>query len=102
LRVETASAVLLIDEPTPFYSPTDENHFFAWLQSIPAVKNVTGRARGLELIVQRPIDKESLYDLIAVMTRYGVDRRPLRPLCDEQEDDYFRDKGKYWHSAVYG
>jgi hypothetical protein len=56
----------------------------------------------LELIVQRPIDKESLYDLIAVMTRYGVDRRPLRPLCDEQEVDYFRDKGKYWHSAVYG
>jgi hypothetical protein len=56
----------------------------------------------LELIVERPIDKESLRDLIALMTRYDVNRRPLKPLCDEQEDEYFRDGVRYWHSAVYG
>jgi hypothetical protein len=99
---ETAKVVLLIDGPSPFYSQTDEDHFFAWLESITAIKGVTGKGRGLELIVERPIGEESLRDLIALMTRYGVDRRPLKPLCEEQKDEYFRDKRKYWHSAVYG
>jgi hypothetical protein len=102
LIVEATNPVLFIDGPSPFYSQTDEDHFFAWLESIPAIKKVTGRERGLELVVERPIDKESLRDLIALMTRYDVNRRPLKPLCDEQEDEYFRDEGKYWHSAVYG
>jgi hypothetical protein len=93
---------LLINEPLRYYSQADEDHFFAWLQSIPAIEKVTGVGRGLELIVRRPIDKGSLYDLIAVMTRYNLDCRPLKPLCDEQQDEYFRDEGKYWHSAIYG
>lgn len=97
-----ANTVLVIDSPSPFFSQADEDHFFAWLQSVPAIKEVTGRGRSLELIVERPIDKESLRDLIAVLTRYDVDRRPLRPLCDEREDDGFRDESRYWHSAVYG
>jgi hypothetical protein len=98
---ETAQLVLFIDQPSPYYSQTDEDHFFGWLQSIPAIKKVTGIPKGLELIVQRPIDRESLRDLIALMTRYGLDRRPLKPLCDEQPDEYFRREGTYWHSAVY-
>ena len=102
MTAEATNPVLFIDGPNPFYSQTDEDHFFAWLESIPAVKKVTGRGRGLELIVERPIDKESLRDLIALMTRYDVNRRPLRALCDEQEDEYFRDRGRYWRSAVYG
>ena len=99
---ETTNRLIVIDEPSPFYSQTDEDHFFAWLQSIPAIKNVKGVSRGLELVVERPISKEDLYDLIALLTRYAADCRPLKPLCDEQKDEYFRDKGKYWHSAVYG
>jgi hypothetical protein len=99
---EAAELTLLIDQPGTYYSQTDEDHFFEWLQSIPAIKKVKGIQSGLELIVRRPIDKESLRDLIALMTRYGVDRRPLKPLCDEQQDEYFQDKGKYWHTAVYG
>ncbi|MGZ5875665.1 MAG: hypothetical protein ACXWKP_26595 [Bradyrhizobium sp.] len=102
MTVEPTNSVLFIEGPSPFYSRTDEDHFFAWLQSIPAIKRVTGKGRGLELVVERPIDRESLRDLIAVMTRYDLDCRPLRPLCDEQKDEYFRDEGKYWHSAVYG
>ena len=85
-----------------YYSQVDEDHFFAWLQSIPAIKKIKGTRSGLELIVQRPFDKESLRDLIALMTRYNVDCRPLRPLCDEQPDEYFRREGTYWHSAIYG
>ena len=94
--------LLLLENGPYFYSKTDEDHFFAWLQSIPAIKKVTGVGRGLELIVRRQIDRDSLRDLIALLTRYNLDCRPLRPLCDEQQDEYFRGKEKYWHSAVYG
>jgi hypothetical protein len=99
---EAAQSTLLIDRLCSFYSQTDEDHFFAWLQSIPSIKGVKGVGRGLEVIVKRPIDKESLRDLIALMTRYGLDCRPLKPLCDEQPDEYFRTEGKFWYSAVYG
>jgi hypothetical protein len=86
---EAAKSILLIDGPR-FYSQTDEDHFFAWLQSIPEIEKVTGVVRDLELIVRRPMDKESLRDLIALMRRYNLDRAPLKPLCDEQTDEYFR------------
>jgi hypothetical protein len=97
-----APLILLINGPSPYYCQTDEDHFFGWLQSIPAIKAVKGTPSGLELTVQRPIDSDSLRDLIALLTRYSVDCRPLKPLCDEQQDEYFRAKGKYWHAAVYG
>ena len=99
---ETTQFILLIDQPGRYYSQTDEEYFFAWLQSIPVVKKVKGVPSGLELVVQRPVDRESLRDLIALMTRYDVDRRPLKVLCEEQPDEYFRREGTYWHSAVYG
>ena len=102
MRDEATQLVLLIDEPRPYYNQTDEDHFFGWLQSIPAIKKVKGVPSGLELTVQRPIDKESLRNLIALLTRYDVNRRPLKALCDEQKDESFRAKEKYWHAAVYG
>ena len=101
MGVESSNAILFIDSPRPFYSQRDEDHFFAWLQSIPAIKGVTGRGAGLELVVERPVDKDSLRDLIAVMTRYNIDCRPLKPLCDEHPDERFRDEKTYWHSAIY-
>jgi len=93
---------LTIDGPRPFYSPNDEDHFFRWLQSIPGVDDVKGVGGTLQMTVSRPLGRESLQDLIAVLTRYGVDRRPLKPFCDEQPGDYFNHPGRYWHSAVYG
>jgi hypothetical protein len=94
-------SLLTINEPRPFYSQGDEDHFFNWLQSIPEIEKVTGIGRGLEIVVRRPMEKGSLHDLIALMTRYGLDRRPLKPLCEEQPGDYFQSKDAYWYSAVY-
>jgi hypothetical protein len=86
---EVAKSVLLINGPR-FYSQTDEDHFFAWIQSISEIEKVTGVVRDLELIIRRPMDEESLRDLIALMRRYNLDRSPLKPLCDEQQDEYLR------------
>jgi hypothetical protein len=101
VRTELTS-LLTIDGPRLFYSRSDEDHFFGWLQSIPEIEKVTGVGERLEIVVRRPMKKDSLHDLIALMTRYGLDRRPLKPLCDEQPGDYFRDREAHWHSAVYG
>jgi hypothetical protein len=86
---EVARSLLIIRGPR-FYSQTDEDHFFAWLQSISEVEKVTGVVRDLELIVRRPMDEESLRNLIALMRRYDLDRSPLKPLCEEQRDEYLR------------
>ena len=101
MRTELTS-LLTIDGPRAFYSRSDEDHFFGWLQSIPEIEKVTGVGETLEITVRRPMKKDSLHDLIALMTRYDLDRRSLKPLCDEQPGDSFRAPGTYWHSAVYG
>jgi len=94
--------VFLIREPIRFYCPLDEDHFFAWLHDIPAVKGVDGTVAGLELDIEEPIDKTSLYELIGLLTRYDVDRRCLRPLVESNPDPWFRDPGRYWHQSVFG
>lgn len=49
-----------IEGPIPFYSPFDEEHFFSWLNDIPAIETVRGIGTGLELTVRTPIDRTSL------------------------------------------
>ena len=92
---------LTIDEPVPFYSEGDEDNFFNWLQSIPAVRGVSGTAKGLEVFIEEPLDDLSLYELIALMTRYSLDRRCLRPLCERDDKCWFRDKEKYWYQSIF-
>ncbi|WP_316198352.1 MULTISPECIES: hypothetical protein [unclassified Bradyrhizobium] len=97
-----SKSILRIDGPRPFYSQSDEDHFFKWLQSISGIEQVKGVGQALEITIRRPMEKDSLHDLIALLTRYSLDRRPLKSFCDEQPGDYFRDRDKYWHVAVYG
>ena len=94
--------MLLIQEPLRFYCELDEDYFFAWLKAIPAVKDVTGTHNGLELTIDEPIDRTSFYELVGLMTRYELDRRCLRPLCESNPDSWFKDKKNYWHGAVFG
>ena len=93
--------MLLIPEPKLFYCEPDEEHFFAWLKAIPAVKNVKGTPNGLELSLEEPIDQLSFYELIGLMTRYGLDRKCLRVLCEQHRDPWFRDSKNYWYGTVF-
>ena len=93
--------MLLIPEPTPYFCEPDEDHFFAWLQAIPAIKEVVGIPAGLELTIEEPIDKVRFYELVGLFTRYGLDRKCLRSLCEHQSDPWFSDSKNYWHAAVF-
>ena len=93
---------LLIPEPKRFFCEADEEHFFAWLNGIDAVRKVSGSPAGLELTIDVPIDKISFYGLVGLLSRYDLDRACLRPLCSEHPDNWFRDQKNYWHKDVFG
>ncbi|MBC7706263.1 MAG: hypothetical protein H7274_20220 [Rhodoferax sp.] len=93
--------LITIPEPKRFYCASDENHFFSWLQSIPAVKSVNGKQHGLDLIFDVPIDRVSFYELVGLMTRYRLEMRALRPLCEGHTDQWFTDEKNYWYKAIF-
>lgn len=92
---------LVIPEPQLYYCEADERHFFAWLQAIPAITKVVGMPAGLQLDVKTPIDRQSFYELVGLMTRYQLNGSSLRPLCEGNPDPWFADKKNYWYDAVF-
>ena len=94
--------LLAIPEPKSYYCESDEDHFFAWLESIPAIKAAVGTPQGINSTVEEPIDKLSFYELVGLMARYELDRLCLRPLCESQIDPWFKDPKNYWYTSVFG
>jgi hypothetical protein len=96
-----SNMLLRIPEPGRFYCEPDEDHFFAWLQSIAAVKAVVGTPDGLDLTIEMPVDRTSFYELVGLMTRYQLDKASLRPLCVGHPDPWFSDRKNYWYGSVF-
>ena len=94
--------IVLLRGPSIYYCKEDEDHFFQWLGAIPAFQNVRGTPNGLELSVSEPIDRDSLYTLIGLLTRYGVNPRPLAALSHPGLENWFKGKNTYWHQAIFG
>lgn len=93
--------LLTIPEPSRFYCESDEKHFFEWLESIPAITAVVGTVEGLNLTIEEPIDRLSFYELVGLMTRYQLDKKPLRQLCESNTDPWFNDAKNYWYLSVF-
>jgi len=90
-----------IPEPESFYCDGDEDQFFAWLKSLPAVRSIKGGQDGLAIEYVAPIDRLSFYELVGLLSRYQLDLSSLRPLCESQKDSWFSDQNNYWYSAVH-
>lgn len=93
--------IFTINEPRPFFSYLDEKNFFTWLESIPAVKHINGSAKGLEISLATPLNESHIRDLIAIMHRYGIEKKPLQQLCTSENESWFKDKNKYWYQSVF-
>ena len=94
--------LISIDQPEWFYCDSDEESFFAWLQRIVAVKAFVGTPpHGLNLTIEVPIDRTSFYELVGLMTRYQLDKKSLRQLCEGHEDAWFNDAKNYWYASVF-
>jgi hypothetical protein len=92
---------IVIREPAPFFSDSDEDSFFHWLKSIGAVKDFVGGPSGLEVALEDPVEDSSLRELIGLLTRYGLDMKCLRGLRTPQNEAWFADAQMYWHKSVF-
>lgn len=81
-----------------FGSQLDEKHLFEWAVEIPGVL----RWEQDTLVVRSRISKASLYDLLALCSRYGIPMRQLAQFETAANSAWFRDPVKYWHKAVFG
>ncbi|UPG88173.1 hypothetical protein L2Y96_12160 [Luteibacter aegosomaticola] len=87
----------------PYYSYSDEKHFFAWLESIEGVIDVKGTARGLHVSFDAPLlSRAGAYDLIALFSRYGCPLAPIRPFISPVDSEYFESPDSYWFEELYG
>lgn len=93
--------ILHIPEPSRYHCHSDEKYFFEWLKVIPVVDEIVGTPEGLTLKIREPIDQSSFYELVGLMTRYGLDLKSLRPICREHSDPWFRNPSNYWYHSVF-
>lgn len=92
---------LIIREPSTFYSYLDEENFFRWLESIPAVTGVSRVGFNLEVSLKPTIDEPNLRDLIAILRRYGIDMKCLKAFANPNNEFWFRNPIAYWYKAVF-
>jgi hypothetical protein len=92
---------LIIEEPRLWFAYSDEKNFFRWLESTPSVGKVVRVDRGLELQLKEPVDDESLRDLIALLTRYDLDRSVLAVLATAKNRSWFKNKKSFWYNSVF-
>ena len=86
-----------------FYSATDEQVFFTWLQSISGVLAFEGM--GEELVVTLKSNRPSqaaLRELIAIHYRYGLPMKSLAQFETPTNNAWFCAPQAYWHSQVFG
>jgi len=100
-KVRRKTRSLIIEEPRLWFAYSDEKNFFHWLESIPSVGKVVRVDRGLELQLKESIDDESLCDLIALLTRYDLDRSVLAVLATAKNRSWFKNKKAYWYDSVF-
>ena len=80
-----------------FYSSGDEARFFAGLNAIKAVKDLRGRGTALLVTLdRRKLSRDDLRELIALVRRYRISRKPLKPLAKRFK--LFSDPG--WKSVL--
>ncbi|MBF6204317.1 hypothetical protein IU483_09310 [Streptomyces gardneri] len=96
------STVVLKVTDVWYYSRGDEAAFFEWLDRIPSVRSYGGRLSTLEIVVDTPVDDDSLRELVALFYRYHIDLAQLRQLDNTQIGPWFRDPRKFWHEPVFG
>jgi hypothetical protein len=93
----------LIIQQSHFYSYQDEKHFFDWLESIDGVKRVTGGPEGLSIQLKRNgLNRQDLYDLMALLMRYGVDMRGLKDFVTPRNRAWLTNPSAYWYTKIFG
>lgn len=95
---------ILVCKSVWFYSSTDEDLFFLWLEKIPSIIHVSGSGDELYLSTKSTkIPDNDLREIIALFYRYKIDMKQLQIFLNQQNEKWFygRPKG-YWHRQIFG
>ena len=57
---------------------------------------------GDTLVVRSRISKTSLYDLLALFSRYGINMRQMAQFENAANSVWFRNPATFWHKQVFG
>lgn len=94
----------LVFKEQRYLSYYDEKFFYAWLDSIEGVENVTGVEAG-NLRVELGhvhLSRSGAFDLIALFTRYGYPLSPIRDHIAPKDVDYFKRPDARWYDELFG
>jgi hypothetical protein len=81
-----------------FYSPMDEDSFFAWLNKLISVKEIYGDGKDIVFSLENnDISDHDFHEMIAVFRRYNVDMRQLRILVNKKNQDWV----KSWEPSIF-
>jgi hypothetical protein len=100
--VGSENSVVLKATGVWYYAPGDEAAFFEWLRKIPAVESIGGEGDTLDIVVSRPVDPDSLRELLALFRRYDIELAQLGQLDNPEVSRWFHDPRKYWYEAIFG
>jgi hypothetical protein len=92
---------IMIPKPDFFYSSLDEKHFFLWLEEIARIRKVVITPVGLNITIRDKPNINMLYDLLALMARYKLDMKCLRPYCLEADKQFFYDEDRHWFYSMF-
>ncbi|MFZ6760999.1 hypothetical protein ACO0K9_27660 [Undibacterium sp. Ji50W] len=88
---------------TTFYTTKDEARLFMALRDISALKSMQGIDRSLQIDFDlRKLSRDSVFELIGILTRYQIDLKPLSVLAERSKLAWIKDKKWYWHVGMFG
>ncbi len=86
-----------------FYTEKDESRFFMALREISALKSIQGVGRSLIIDFDlRGLGRDSLFELIGILTRYQINLKPLGTLAERSKFSWLKDKRWYWYGGMFG
>lgn len=89
-------------EPNKYYSYLDEENFFKWIESNPAVTAV--ERQGGRLIISfksARIAEQDLRDLIAVFARYQISMRDIKKFAAGEHKQWLNNPDAYWYRSIF-
>jgi hypothetical protein len=85
-----------------YYSTGDERAFFEWLDRIPCVTSVEGRASTLYLSSYRlTADEDVITELLSLYHRYDIDMSELIAFDRDDVAEWLRNSNAFWYKKIF-
>ena len=92
----------IIADPLHYFSQSDEEAFFRWLESIPCVKSFKGMGTSLFIELDETLlNRECLQELLALYYRFGNDMSVFQQFSKLDGYEWILNSKAYWYEKVF-